>query len=124
VVDDGLTVIRLLIYSCFNEHHTMRLTDQEKQIICKAFLQHFGKNDHLWLFGSRVDVNKKGGDIDLYVETEEKDSSIANDKKFSFVNDLWLALGEQKIDVILNLTHNHFDLPIYQQAKSEGIRLV
>lgn len=50
----------------------MRLTEKERKLICEAFLQNFGKNDHLWLFGSRVNDTKKGGDIDLYIETEEK----------------------------------------------------
>lgn len=102
----------------------MRLSDKEKKIICEAFLRHFSKNDHLWLFGSRANDTKRGGDIDLYVETEEKDAKTAIDKKLSFVNDLWIALGEQKIDVILNLIYDNFSLPIYQEAKTKGIRLV
>ena len=102
----------------------MRLSDKEKKSICEAFLRHFGKNDHLWLFGSRADDSRKGGDIDLYIETEEKVSSIALKNKLSFLSDLWTSIGEQKIDVVLNLTHDHFNLPIYQQAKSQGILLI
>lgn len=102
----------------------MRITDSEKKFICEAFLRNFGKKDHLWLFGSRVDDLKRGGDIDLYIETEEKDSHIAFQNKLSFVNDLWSTLGEQKIDVVLNLINNDFSLPIYQQAKLEGILLI
>ncbi|MBP9764035.1 MAG: nucleotidyltransferase domain-containing protein [Gammaproteobacteria bacterium] len=102
----------------------MRLTEKETKSICEAFLSHFSKNDHLWLFGSRVDDAKKGGDIDFYVETEEKDPRIALEKKLSFLNDLWSSLGEQKIDVVLNLTHDNFNLPIYQQAKLQGILLI
>lgn len=102
----------------------MRLTEQEKTAICEAFLRHFSQNDHLWLFGSRVDDSKKGGDIDFYVETEEKDTRIALEKKLSFLNDLWSSLGEQKIDVVLNLIHSDYSLPIYEEAKSQGILLV
>jgi len=102
----------------------MRLTEKERKTIAHLFLLHFGKNDHLWLFGSRVDDTKKGGDIDLYIETEEKNSRIALEKKLSFLNDLWSSLGEQKIDIVLNLTHDNFSLPIYQQAKSQGILLI
>ncbi len=102
----------------------MRLTEKEKQSICEAFLRHFSRNDHLWLFGSRVDDIKKGGDIDFYVETREKDHRIALQKKLSFLSDLWSSLGEQKIDVVLNLTHDNFNLPIYQQAKLQGILLI
>lgn len=102
----------------------MRLTEAEKKLICEAFLHNFSKEDHLWLFGSRVDDSKKGGDIDFYIETVEKDVHIALDKKLSFLSDVWSALGEQKIDVVLNLTKNDFTLPIYQQAKSQGIFLI
>lgn len=102
----------------------MRLSNKEKKSICDSFLRHFGKNDHLWLFGSRVDDSKKGGDIDLYIETEERISRIALKKKLAFLSDLWTSIGEQKIDVVLNLTHDNFNLPIYQQAKSQGILLI
>jgi len=102
----------------------MRLTEKETKIISTTFCQHFGKSDHLWLFGSRVDPHKKGGDIDLYIETQIKDSHVAVNKKLQFVTDLWLQLGEQKIDVILNLVSQNHHLPIYDVAKTEGILLV
>lgn len=102
----------------------MRLTEVEKQLICEIFLKHYSKNDHIWLFGSRVDDTRKGGDIDFYVETEETDIKIALEKKLSFLGDLWSVLGEQKIDVVLNLIHDNFSLPIYQQAKTQGILLI
>ena len=102
----------------------MRLTEKETTSIAEAFLRYFSKNDHLWLFGSRVDDTKKGGDIDFYVETEEIDPRIALHKKLSFLNDLSSSLGEQKIDVVLNLRHDNFNLPIYQQAKLQGILLI
>lgn len=102
----------------------MRLTEEEAKYICEIFKKHFGKNDHLWLFGSRADDTKKGGDIDLYVETEEKNSKVALEMKLSFLSDLWSLLGEQKIDVVLNLTYDKFCLPIYQKAKFEGVQLI
>lgn len=102
----------------------MRLTVKERESICKAFLLHFNKNGKLWLFGSRVDDLKKGGDIDLYIEIEKMTVEKAIDKKLSFVNDLWLALGEQKIDVILNLKSENVHLPIYEEARLHGVRLI
>ncbi|MDF3034197.1 MAG: hypothetical protein K0R76_1151 [Alphaproteobacteria bacterium] len=49
----------------------MRLTMTEQDVIRNSFRQCFGGEDHLWLFGSRVNDYKRGGDIDLYVETKD-----------------------------------------------------
>jgi hypothetical protein len=43
----------------------------EQDVIRNSFRQCFGGEDHLWLFGSRVNDYKRGGDIDLYVETKD-----------------------------------------------------
>ncbi len=48
----------------------MRLERWEIEEIKKAAELIFGKDVKVILFGSRVDDNKKGGDIDLYVITE------------------------------------------------------
>lgn len=53
--------------------YEIRLTHYQRTAICEAFKNHFGLEDHLWIFGSRTQINKKGGDIDLYIETLEND---------------------------------------------------
>ncbi len=45
----------------------MRLTDNEKQIIQRTIYKYFGTQIKIFLFGSRLDDSKKGGDIDLYI---------------------------------------------------------
>jgi len=35
-----------------------------------AVAETFGEDANIWLFGSRVDDNKRGGDIDLLIETK------------------------------------------------------
>lgn len=47
----------------------MRISEEDKIAIISEFKKSFSPDDHLWLFGSRVDDTKKGGDIDLYVQT-------------------------------------------------------
>ncbi len=46
----------------------MRLTPAEIDII-KSTAKIVYKDAGIWLFGSRVDDRKKGGDIDLFVDT-------------------------------------------------------
>jgi predicted nucleotidyltransferase len=101
----------------------MRLTNKEIYEIKNNFRKNFSANDHLWLFGSRVNDAKKGGDIDLYIETSLT-AQEAVKKEMTLVSDLWHAIGEQKIDVVLNLMHTKTHLPIYHVARTEGIQLV
>ena len=101
----------------------VRLSDYDVAQIIVAFKEHFGPEDHLWLFGSRVDLTKRGGDIDLYVETVESLSSAVN-RRTAFVTDLWEKIGEQRIDVVLKVATDTSDLLIYEVAKNEGVQLV
>ena len=49
----------------------MRLSSQYQQTIKKYFNEFF--DDTIYLFGSRVDDAKKGGDIDLYLVVNNQD---------------------------------------------------
>ena len=62
----------------------MRLSSHQLEAIKQVFHKHFLKMDTLWLFGSRVDALKKGGDIDLYIETEYPTITIIVEKKSIF----------------------------------------
>ena len=100
----------------------VRLVDSDVNHIIESFKQHFEKDDHLWLFGSRVDLERRGGDIDLYVETQLPSVEAAT-KQTKFVVDLWRRIGEQKIDVVLHVLSESKKLPIYEVAKSKGVQL-
>jgi len=102
----------------------MRLTEKELVIIRKTFHECFSESDHLWLFGSRVDDSKRGGDIDFYVETTEKNTSNAVAKRLAFIITLKQLLGDQKIDVVLNQLTLNRPLSIYQEAKKTGVQLI
>jgi uncharacterized protein len=102
----------------------MRLTPKEVTAIQTAFRKHFGSEDHLWLFGSRADDTKYGGDIDLYVETQEVDLRKAQQKRTAFTIDLHTLIGDQHIDVVIHqLKRDHNEL-IYDIARKTGIQLV
>ena len=47
----------------------MRLNEKEKKIILNLAKKYFGEKTKVYVFGSRLE-NKKGGDIDLYIEPE------------------------------------------------------
>lgn len=100
----------------------IRLTNKQKEAICKAFLKHFAPHDKLWLFGSRADPNKKGGDIDLYIESSYKEASQITNSKQQFLRDLYLEIGPQKIDVVIK--YNQKEELIHEIARNTGIRLV
>jgi len=77
----------------------MRLSNKQKEIIEKTAIRHFGENVRVYLFGSRVHPEQKGGDIDLFLEgVPEEMIDIKN--KIAFIVDLKKSLGDQKIDVV------------------------
>jgi len=95
----------------------MRLTEFEINAIKQSAHEVFGSNAQVFLFGSRLDDNKKGGDIDLYISAQ-----TGNDlqHKIKFLVALEQKIGEQKIDVIMAADKNR---PIEQQAINTGILL-
>jgi len=102
----------------------VRLSAFEVDAIRKSFIKHFGAESHLWLFGSRVDDNKRGGDIDLYMQTTESDTKKLVQSRIRFLTDLDSRLGEQKIDLVIHQIHLKTELPIYSVAQKTGILLV
>ena len=78
----------------------------------------------VWLFGSRVDEQSKGGDIDLYIEPELQDPVELVDAKLRFLLELHKKIGQQKIDVVLRRTEFKEDLPIFRIAKETGVQLL
>ena len=84
----------------------MRLRENEIQAIKTTFKEVFRDGD-IYLFGSRVDDEKKGGDIDLYIDLEERlPYSVVFSKKIDFLVELKDKIGEQKIDVLVSKDKN------------------
>jgi predicted nucleotidyltransferase len=95
----------------------MRLSEHTKTSIITVFEQIFQKGT-IYLFGSRVDDQQKGGDIDLFVVPKSLDN-IAN-KKIAFLVLLKQMIGEQKIDVVIDRGENRL---IDRIAKQQGVLL-
>lgn len=100
------------------------LSHNDLLAIQQSFRALFLSDDHLWLFGSRANVNKKGGDIDLYIETNISDFNDARSRSDKLVLMLWGRIGEQKIDVIVNILSENKQLQIYATAKDTGVQLL
>jgi len=82
----------------------MRLTLNEIKTILRIKNEIFGENYKIYLFGSRVEDDKKGGDIDIYIKTDVTDDLLH--KKINFLTNLQQELGEQKIDVVFSHDKN------------------
>ncbi|WP_297431508.1 nucleotidyltransferase domain-containing protein [Sulfurimonas sp.] len=98
----------------------MRLSTYEVDAIKDTFKDIF-QNGDIYLFGSRIDDDKKGGDIDLYIKLSSplqiKDMMV---KKSKFRLKLEDKIGEQKIDIIISRDTSR---PIEKEALQKGIKL-
>ena len=72
----------------------MRLSSEDHSAISDA-IQQADADAHIYLFGSRVNDEAKGGDIDLLV-LSKKINLMA---KLAILAQLHLKLGERKIDI-------------------------
>ena len=95
----------------------MRLKIEIKNQIIKYATQSFGMDIKLYLFGSRVHDDNKGGDIDLYLESSEE---IDIKQQIKFLNNIYKHVTERKIDLIIR-TPSKKDKPIFHTARqTEG----
>ncbi len=94
----------------------MRLTPAQLDIIRSTVAEQFGSNAHVWLFGSRADDSKRGGDVDLYIETNHPALPIELRCKSQLQEKLDLH-----VDLVIQQPGN--DTPISQIAKNTGVSL-
>ena len=87
----------------------MRLSSKEKEII-NTILNEIFKKPKVYLFGSRLDKTKKGGDIDLYVISQ--DSKDLLEKKIKAIAKLQNRLNKP-VDIVI---HKEFNRVIEQEA--------
>lgn len=99
----------------------MRLTGEAKNIIIAAVRRHFSQAEKIILFGSRADDNKRGGDIDILVQTPVS-TAVAFEEKLQTVAALQLKLGEQRIDLLTTSGIDDERL-IVQNAYRQGVVL-
>lgn len=93
----------------------MRLSNEEIKAI-KEVVENIDKDAHIYLFGSRVYDDKKGGDIDLLILSHKLIQEDSSRIKYR----LWDMIGEQKIDIVIAKDTTH---PFIKIALKEAILL-
>jgi hypothetical protein len=99
----------------------MRLTPQTVQAIEQAAREYFAPGSTIRLFGSRMDDYRRGGVIDLLIETPvplRPDDQVS--RRNAFLAQLYRRLGEQKIDVLIVPAGYPDQRPVVQVARSKG----
>jgi len=103
----------------------MRITSNQHRAIVSAAHRAFGPAVRVRLFGSRADDARRGGDFDLYVETElaDPDKLVRARERFLCLLDASPELEGEKIDVVLNSPLHKELRPIDRVARAEGVTL-
>ncbi len=99
----------------------MRLSTQKQTIIRDTVHEVFGQEVTVILFGSRIDDNAKGGDIDLLVQSGNPIQRREH-KALQLVAKLQIQLGDQPIDVLV-LDPETPRQPVHEEALSVGVKL-
>ena len=100
----------------------MRLTSQEKHEIMTLVARAFNKkrNWKLWLFGSRVNDQLKGGDVDLCIIADESPEELLHKQ-------LWLRSEiEETLDLPVDLIMQSTQRPeklVTRKAIETGVEL-
>lgn len=99
----------------------MRLTPTQIAAIRTSATQLAGDAARVWLFGSRVRDDARGGDVDLMLELDE---AVAEPAQLSarLAARVSRAMYGRKVDVLIKAPNLKF-LPIHSIALAEGIRL-
>lgn len=93
----------------------MRLSIEEVNAI-KKVVARLDITAKVYLFGSRVYEDQRGGDIDLLIFSNRLSQKDASEIRYN----LWHHIGEQKIDIIVAKDRSH---PFTRIALKEAILL-
>ena len=93
----------------------MRLKEYEIEAM-KSAVKKYDENAQVYLFGSRTDNAKRGGDIDILILSDK----IKNKEVRKIRLEIFDLIGEQKIDIISSPSING---AFIEYAYRSGIRL-
>ena len=98
----------------------MRLEPHEITAIRDAARKVFGEQVTVRVFGSRLRDDLKGGDLDLYLEVEPGQATIANEVAFRDL--IEGPLDELRVDIVFHERGRPLT-PIDEIARREGVLL-
>jgi len=90
----------------------VRLSEHERAAIKEA-IHTFDPNAKIYLFGSRTDDSKRGGDIDILIESDK----IGLVEIIKIKTKLFVSLGDRKVDIVYRKG------AFYRQAKKRAVLL-
>ncbi len=96
----------------------IRLKEQQQHII-KQLAKELFNSSKVMIFGSRADIHQKGGDIDIYIQTDKKEDILKS--KIVFLREFEKLFGEQKVDLLVD--NGTKEKEIFEIAKKEGVAL-
>jgi predicted nucleotidyltransferase len=96
----------------------MRLHKKEQQLIIET-LKNSISDAVIYLFGSRADENRRGGDIDLFLLTN---NDVSLKDKIDLLVQLECNGIERKVDLIIQ-SPNQKRERLYKEVLQKGIRL-
>ena len=99
----------------------MRITPEQIRVIRQGVAELAGEEASVWLFGSRLRDDARGGDVDLMLELNEAVAEPAQLASRLAVR-VSRAMDGRKVDVLVKAPNLSF-LPIHAVALAEGVRL-
>ena len=96
----------------------MRLSNRIVDIIKKSVKSSFGDVD-VYLFGSRVDDEKKGGDIDLAIDVDISKNDF-RERKIKFISSMLRFGFDLKIDLV---QYKQSDIFFANEINSNSIKI-
>lgn len=98
----------------------MRISPETLRLIKELAIKYFGEDCEVKIFGSRIDDTKRGGDIDIYVETSK---DVEPDIQAMFLAELKIKAGDQKIDLLVQRRDRPKKDPVFEYAKNTGVKI-
>lgn len=99
----------------------MRLSTLTQKIIRDTSQEIFGAKSTVMVFGSRINDQARGGDIDLLIQSKTPIAQCER-KALQLVARLQIRLGDQPIDVLV-LDPETVRQPVHEEALRMGVEL-